>query len=59
MSRKFGPKVPRVLVQSWITMDQYSEIEKMCLEKNWSLSHMVREGMSLVTKKHAEEKEAA
>jgi hypothetical protein len=59
MSRKFGPKVPKVLVQSWVTLDQYSEIEKVCLEKQWSLSRLVREGVALAAKKHAEEKEAA
>ena len=48
-----------MLLQSWITMDVYAEVEKVCNKKRWTLSRLVREGVALAAKKHAEEKEAA
>jgi len=54
LTRKFkAPSVPgpKVLVQTWLTADEYAAVEKACLEKQWSLAHFTRESV----KKHAEE----
>jgi len=51
MARKFTPKVPKVLVQSWLTAEDYAVVEKACIGKQMTLSQLVREGV----KKYAEE----
>jgi len=54
-TRKFTPKVPKVSLQTWVTMEEYAAVERVCLAKHLSLSQIVREGAALAAKKYAEE----
>jgi hypothetical protein len=50
-----GPRVPKVLVQTWLTAEEYAAVERVCNEKQWSMAHLVRESV----RQYAKEKEAA
>jgi hypothetical protein len=50
-----GPRVPKVLVQSWLSAEEYAALEKVCHEKQWSVAHVVRESV----RHYAKEAEAA
>jgi hypothetical protein len=52
-------KAPKVHLQSWVTLEEYTALEKLCLAKQWTISQLVREGVALAAKEYAEEKEAA
>jgi hypothetical protein len=46
-----APKGPKILVQSWLTAEEYAVVEKVSLEKQWSVAQVVRESV----RKYAEE----
>ena len=48
-------KAPKVHLQSWVTMEEYAVIEKVCRRKQWSISQLVREGVALAAREYAED----
>jgi hypothetical protein len=37
--------VPKVLVQTWLSAEEYALVTKTCEEKQWSVAHVVRESV--------------
>jgi len=48
-------RAPKVHLQSWVTIEEYATLEKLCKAKEWTISQLVREGVARVAKEHAED----